>query len=282
MEKILIKGAGDLASGIAWRLQRAGFPIIMTEIEKPLTVRLTVSYSNAVYENEVNIEGIKGKLVNNYQEAQEVIAQDKIAVIVDENADIAKEYKPDIIIDAIMAKKNINTKIDDAPIVIAVGPGFTAKKDCDYVIETKRGHFLGKVIEEGSAIKNTGVPGNIGGGGAAGHAYVSEGVDGGLNQHIGNREQRTLNAGRQTQSENLRQLGTVELHFPNVEAAGIRPAHQGPDDQHRGNSLGDGGSQSHTGYVHIQLGDEENVQDHVHNARNGQVSQRPLGISRRP
>ena len=101
MEKILIKGAGDLASGIAWRLQRAGFPIIMTEIEKPLTVRLTVSYSNAVYENEVNIEGIKGKLVNSYQEAQEVIAQDKIAVIVDENADIAKEYKPDIIIDAI-------------------------------------------------------------------------------------------------------------------------------------------------------------------------------------
>ena len=163
MEKILIKGAGDLASGIAWRLQRAGFPIIMTEIEKPLTVRLTVSYSNAVYENEVNIEGIKGKLVNSYQEAQEVIAQDKIAVIVDENADIAKEYKPDIIIDAIMAKKNINTKIDDAPIVIAVGPGFTAKKDCDYVIETKRGHFLGKVIEDGSAIKNTGVPGNIGG-----------------------------------------------------------------------------------------------------------------------
>ncbi len=163
MEKILIKGAGDLASGIAWRLQRAGFPIIMTEIEKPLTVRLTVSYSNAVYENEVNIEGIKGKLVNSYQEVQEVIAQDKIAVIVDENADIAKEYKPDIIIDAIMAKKNINTKIDDAPIVIAVGPGFIAKKDCDYVIETKRGHFLGKVIEEGSAIKNTGVPGNIGG-----------------------------------------------------------------------------------------------------------------------
>lgn len=128
MEKILIKGAGDLASGIAWRLQRAGFPIIMTEIEKPLTVRLTVSYSDAVYENEVNIEGIKGKLVSNYQEAQEVIAQDKIAVIVDENADIVKEYKPDIIIDAIMAKKNINTKIDDAPIVIAVGPGFTAKK----------------------------------------------------------------------------------------------------------------------------------------------------------
>ena len=83
MEKILIKGAGDLASGIAWRLQRAGFPIIMTEIEKPLTVRLTVSYSNAVYENEVNIEGIKGKLVNSYQEAQEVIAQDKIAVILE-------------------------------------------------------------------------------------------------------------------------------------------------------------------------------------------------------
>ena len=163
MQKILIKGAGDLASGIAWRLKRAGFDIIMTEIKWPLTVRLTVAYSNAVYENEVIIENIQGKLVNSYDEAKKILAQDMIAVIVDEEAKIKDEYKPDIIIDAIMAKKNINTKIDDAPIVIAIGPGFVAEKDCDYVVETKRGHFLGKVIESGSAIKNTGVPGNIGG-----------------------------------------------------------------------------------------------------------------------
>lgn len=163
MENILIKGAGDLATGIAWRLKRAGFNILMTEIAEPLTVRLSVAYSNAVYEGEVEIEGIKGCLVHNYVEAKQIMAEGKIAVIVDPEANIRKLYRPPIIIDAIMAKRNINTHIDDAPIVIAVGPGFYAGSDCDYVIETKRGHYLGRVIEQGSAIKNTGVPGNIGG-----------------------------------------------------------------------------------------------------------------------
>lgn len=163
MQKILIKGAGDLASGIAWRLRRAGFNVLMTEIAQPLTVRLTVSYSNAVYEGEVEIEGIKGVLVKDYMQAQEVMLKGDIAVIVDEQADVKDEFKPNVIIDAIMAKKNLNTKIDDAPVVIGVGPGFCAGKDCDYVIETKRGHFLGKVIEQGEAIANTGIPGNIGG-----------------------------------------------------------------------------------------------------------------------
>lgn len=163
MTNILIKGAGDLATGVAWRLKRAGFNVLMTEIAQPLTVRLTVAYSNAVYEHEVEIEGIKGQLAENYMQAKKFMAQDKIAVIVDPEADIRKIYRPTIIIDAIMAKKNINTHIDDAPIVIAVGPGFCAGKDCDFVIETKRGHYLGRVIEDGYAIKNTGVPGNIGG-----------------------------------------------------------------------------------------------------------------------
>ena len=162
-QKILIKGAGDLATGIAWRLKRAGFDILMTEIDKPLTVRLTVAYSNAVYKQNVVIEGIKGSLVHDYQEAKDVIEKGDIAVIVDAQAKIIDEFKPDIVIDAIMAKRNINTTIDDAPIVIAIGPGFCAGIDCDYVIETKRGHFLGKVIESGYAIKNTGIPGNIGG-----------------------------------------------------------------------------------------------------------------------
>lgn len=163
MNKVLIKGAGDLATGIAWRLHRAGFNIIMTEIVQPLTVRLTVAYSNAVYRGEVEIEGIKGKLVKDYQEAKDVLAEDKIAIIVDKMAQIKQEFKPDVIIDAIMAKHNLNTNINEAPIVIAIGPGFTAGRDCHYVVETKRGHFLGKVIEEGSAIENTGIPGNIGG-----------------------------------------------------------------------------------------------------------------------
>lgn len=163
MNKVLIKGAGDLATGIAWRLHRAGFKVIMTEIAQPLTVRLTVAYSNAVYHDEVEIEGIKGKLVNSYLQAKEVLAQDKIAVIIDEQAQIKQEFKPDVIIDAIMAKRNLNTTINEAPVVIAIGPGFVAGKDCHYVVETKRGHFLGKVIEAGSAIENTGIPGNIGG-----------------------------------------------------------------------------------------------------------------------
>lgn len=110
MENILIKGAGDLASGIAWRLKRAGFNILMTEIAQPLTVRLSVAYSNAVYAGEVEIEGIKGKLVNNYMQAKQVMAQDNIAVIVDPEANIRKIFRPTIIIDAIMAKK-ISTRI---------------------------------------------------------------------------------------------------------------------------------------------------------------------------
>ena len=126
MQKVLIKGAGDLASGIAWRLRRAGFNVLMTEIAQPLTVRLTVAYSNAVYEGQTEIEGIKGILVHDYSEAQEVMKKGDIAVIVDEDANIKDEFKPNVIIDAIMAKKNINTDIDDAPIVIAVGPGFCA------------------------------------------------------------------------------------------------------------------------------------------------------------
>ena len=163
MKNILIKGAGDLATGIGWRLRRAGFNVVMTEIEQPLTVRLTVSYSQAVYCGRVEIEGITGVLVHSMAEAKAALAQGKIAVIVDPKADIAAEYKPDVMVDAIMAKRNTGTSRGDAPLVIAVGPGFCAGRDCDFVIETKRGHFLGRVIEEGEAIPNTGVPGNIGG-----------------------------------------------------------------------------------------------------------------------
>lgn len=163
MKNILIKGAGDLATGIGWRLKRAGFNVIMTEIEQPLTVRLTVSYSQAVYCGRVEIEGITGVLVHSMAEAKAAMAQGQIAVIVDPKAAIAADYKPDVIVDAIMAKCNTGTSRGDAPLVIAVGPGFYAGRDCDFVIETKRGHFLGRVIEEGEAIPNTGVPGNIGG-----------------------------------------------------------------------------------------------------------------------
>lgn len=160
---ILIKGAGDLATGIAYRLKKSGFDIVMTEIDKPTTVRRTVAFSQAVFDNEIVIEGIKGVKVNNINEIYKEINQGNIPIIIDEKAEIIKELRPDVVVDAIIAKKNLGTSIDDAPIVIGVGPGFEAKVDCNLVVETKRGHYLGKVIEEGSAIPNTGVPGNIGG-----------------------------------------------------------------------------------------------------------------------
>lgn len=160
---ILIKGAGDLATGIAYRLKKSGFDIVMTEIDKPTTVRRTVAFSQAVFDNEIVIEGIKGVKVNNINEIYKEINQGNIPIIIDEKAEIIKELRPDVVVDAIIAKKNLGTSIEDAPIVIGVGPGFEAKVDCHLVVETKRGHYLGKVIEEGSAIPNTGVPGNIGG-----------------------------------------------------------------------------------------------------------------------
>ena len=160
---VLIKGAGDLATGIAYRLKKSGFDIVMTEIHKPTTVRRTVAFSQAVFDNEIVIEGIKGVKVNNINEIYEEIREGNIPIIIDENAEIIKELRPDVVVDAIIAKKNLGTSIEDAPIVIGVGPGFEARVDCHLVVETKRGHYLGKVIEEGSAIPNTGVPGNIGG-----------------------------------------------------------------------------------------------------------------------
>lgn len=160
---VLIKGAGDLATGIAYRLKKSGFDVVMTEIHKPTTVRRTVAFSQAVFDNEIVIEGIKGVKVNNINEIYEEIREGNIPIIIDEKAEIIKELRPNVVVDAIITKKNLGTSIEDAPIVIGVGPGFEARVDCHLVVETKRGHYLGKVIEEGSAIPNTGVPGNIGG-----------------------------------------------------------------------------------------------------------------------
>jgi len=160
---ILIKGAGDLATGVAHRLKKCGFKIVMTEISEPTTVRRTVAFSQAVYDKEIEVEGIKAVLASKKDDINRIIEDGNIAIVVDEDAKIIDEIKPDIIIDAIIAKKNLGTNINDAKIVIALGPGFAAGVDCHCVIETKRGHYLGKSIYSGSAIPNTGVPGDIGG-----------------------------------------------------------------------------------------------------------------------
>ena len=155
--KILIKGAGDLATGIAARLFRAGHRILMTEIPVPLTVRRTVAFSRAVYEGSALVEETEARFAGTEKEAKEILSRGDIAVMVDPEAFCREWFRPDVIVDAILAKKNLGTRIADAPFVIGVGPGFS------YVVETKRGHYLGQVIWRGSAIPNTGVPGDVGG-----------------------------------------------------------------------------------------------------------------------
>ena len=161
---ILIKGAGDLATGIAHRLKVCGFDVIMTEIAMPTTVRRTVAFSQAVFDGIAEVEGVKGILVSDVNGAIKVIEEGNIPIVIDSKAELIKELKPHIVVDSIISKVNCgNTTINDAPIVIAVGPGFEAGIDCHCVIETQRGHYLGRTIYKGSAIANTGIPGNIGG-----------------------------------------------------------------------------------------------------------------------
>ena len=163
MGRVLIKGSGDLASGIALRLHRAGFRILMTDIAVPTTVWRTVAFSPAVYQGHMQVEDVTGVLCDSVKVAEQEIQNGNIAIMVDETARCIHEFHPDVVVDAILAKRNLGTKITDAPFVVGVGPGFTAGEDCHCVVETKRGHYLGRCIWKGSAIPNTGIPGMIGG-----------------------------------------------------------------------------------------------------------------------
>jgi xanthine dehydrogenase accessory factor len=160
---VLIKGAGDLATGVAVRLFRCGFRLAMTEIPRPLMVRRTVSFGEAVYEGKVQVEGIEAIRAADCCEARAAIASGKIPILIDPAAHCLGELRPTVVVDAIMAKHNLGTRITDAPTVIALGPGFTAGVDCHAVVETNRGHSLGRVITHGSAEPDTGQPGEIGG-----------------------------------------------------------------------------------------------------------------------
>jgi xanthine dehydrogenase accessory factor len=162
-KRVLIRGAGDLASGIAYELWLEGHKVLMTDIAVPLAVRRAVSFSRAVYEGEAQVEAAKGVLVHNLEEARCVTEKGDIPVIVDEKAVIRWEYQPDVLVDAVMAKRNTGTSMTDAPLVVGIGPGFTAGADCHCVIETKRGPDLGRIIRDGSAAFNTGIPGEVGG-----------------------------------------------------------------------------------------------------------------------
>ncbi len=160
---VLIKGAGDLASGVAVRLFRAKWSVAMTDLAQPTAIRRTVAFSSAVTQGEFSVEGIKARFSPTAKCALEIISNGEIPVLADENVQCLAFLKPQVVVDAILAKRNTGTKISDAPIVIALGPGFTAGVDCHAVVETKRGHDLGRVFYEGSAAENTGIPGDVGG-----------------------------------------------------------------------------------------------------------------------
>ncbi len=157
---VLVRGGGDLATGVAWRLTRAGFPVVVTEMAQPLTVRRTVALSSAVAAGWVDIEGMVGERTETAAEALNVALTGSVAVVV------SPELPPieaAVVIDARMAKANLDTTINDAELVVGLGPGFTAGVDCHAVIETLRGPRLGRVLWSGSAAPNTGTPGLVSG-----------------------------------------------------------------------------------------------------------------------
>ena len=166
---VLVKGGGDLATGVSHRLHRAGFPVAITEIENPTMVRRTVSFAECLYADEWRVEGVTSAradgetLAEKAQKARAILEAGSIPVMVDPSAEVVEHLRPAVVIDAILAKRNLGTRIDDAEVVVGLGPGFTAGVDCHAVVETSRGHDLGRVILEGAAKPNTGVPGPIGG-----------------------------------------------------------------------------------------------------------------------
>lgn len=212
---VLVKGGGDLASGTAYRLKRSGFSLIMTELPQPMLVRRTVCFGEAVYCGEVTVEGLVARRVDTCKEAHALAASDVIPILVDPEASVLAGLKPAVVVDAIMAKVNTGTTIHDAPLVIALGPGFTAGQDCHAVIETNRGHCLGRIIYpsggptgNGRAEPDTQTPGLIkdhandrvlrapAAGRVAPHAHIGDRIAAGqLIATVGGREIRASFAG---------------------------------------------------------------------------------------
>jgi xanthine dehydrogenase accessory factor len=161
---VLIRGAGEMASGVAHRLHQSRFRVCLLEIAQPLAVRRAVSFCEAVYDGEKEVEGVRAKRVPKPEKIPSVWAEGEIPLLVDPDSKQTLRFlKPHVLVDAILAKKNLSTRLQDAALVIGLGPGFVAGRDVHVVIETNRGHNLGRVILQGSAEPDTGIPGEIGG-----------------------------------------------------------------------------------------------------------------------
>jgi len=171
---VVLRGGGDLGTGVAHRLVRAGYRVVVLESAAPRAVRRRVAFAEAVFAGQVTVEGVTARKVD-ANEARAVLTGRRepsgrgsggapyVPVVVDPDGACIEDLKPAVVVDARMAKRNLGTRRDDAPLTVALGPGFEAGRDVDLVVETKRGHSLGSVIEEGGALPNTGVPGRVGG-----------------------------------------------------------------------------------------------------------------------
>lgn len=163
---IIVRGGGDLATGTIHRLWSAGLRVLVLETDRPAAIRRQVAVCEAVYEGETTVEGLRAVRVDSLEQTSAVWAQNTVPLLVDPKGSCIARAKPEVVVDAILAKRNLGTHRDMAPLTIALGPGFIAGQDVDAVVETKRGHRLGRIIRDGSAIPNTGIPGVIGGYGA--------------------------------------------------------------------------------------------------------------------
>ena len=160
---IVVRGGGDLATGTIYKLKKCGFPVLILETANPSAIRRNVAFCEAVYQGTQRVEDMTCYLADSPAQAMEFLREGKLTLLVDPAGASISEWKPLAVVDAILAKKNLGTNRKMAPITVALGPGFTAGEDVDAVIETKRGHNLGKVFWEGTAAPNTGIPGAIGG-----------------------------------------------------------------------------------------------------------------------
>lgn len=160
---IIVRGAGDISTGTIHRLWSAGYRVLALETVQPAAIRRQVALSEAVYQGQAEVEGATAVRIESPEQAEAVWEADRIPLLVDPEGDFIGKMHPDVLVDAILAKRNLGTKKSMAPLTIGLGPGFVAGEDVHYVIETMRGHNLGRIISTGAAVPNTGVPGMIGG-----------------------------------------------------------------------------------------------------------------------
>lgn len=160
---IIVRGGGDLATGTIYKLKKCGFPVLILETVNPSAIRRNVAFCEAVYQGIQTVEDVTCYLAESLDQAQQLLTEGKLAVLVDPVGASIPQLKPLAVVDAILAKKNLGMNRNLAPITVALGPGFVAGEDVDAVIETMRGHNLGRVFWEGTAAPNTGIPGVLGG-----------------------------------------------------------------------------------------------------------------------